>query len=397
MGVERVTQAQACRFLLWKNGLLGARRFSGKQGAISYVHQAGCVQFDPIDVCGRSHELALLARVKGFSREMLDEMLYQERTLLDAYDKSLCILCTEEWPMLAFQREAFRAHTRPNVEAAAAQTMQAVRHQGCLSVQDAGGSGLARAALESLYFRGELAVHHQEDGIKYYAPAETCLPQQLLNAPNPFPNDGERMAWQVKRRIGAVGMLWNAPSDAWLGVNGLTAQARQYAFQLLVSRGQIIPVQTEGISLPLFLLTKDLPALRACAAPLSAEKQARLLPPLDALLWDRRLIAALFGFSYKWEAYMPPEQRRYGGYVLPVLYGERFMGRVEPLTCREEGVLEVRAFWPETDSRPTDRFLWAMEDELKSIARMLGLKSLRWQADWMQPPLRAEEANFARH
>lgn len=394
MGVEQVSQAQACRFLLWKNGLLGERRFSGKQGAVQYVRQAGCLSFDPIDVCGCSHELSLLARVKGFCREMLDQLLYQERALLDAYDKNLCILCTDDWPLLAFQREAFRQSVRPAVQNAAAQVMQLAQEQGCLSVRDVGGNGPGRAALESLYFQGRLAVHHQENGQRYYAPVESCLPESLLKAPNPFPNDQERLLWQVERRIGAVGMLWNAPSDAWLGVNRLNAQTRQFVFQVLVNRGRIVPIQMEGISLPLFVLSRDLPALRQCAAPFSVQKRARLLPPLDPMMWDRRLIATLFGFHYKWEMYTPPQQRRYGRYVLPVLYGERFMGRVEPVADREEGTLHVQAFWPEADARITDRFLWAMEDELTMLCRLLHLKSLRWQKDWMQP---IEQANFVNH
>lgn len=387
-------RAQACRFLLWKNGLLGEKRFSGKQGAVQYVRQAGCLPFDPIDICGCSHELSLLARVKGFSREMLEQLLYQDRVLMDAYDKNLCILCTEDWPLLAFQREAFRRSVRPAVESVCEQVMQLARERGSLSVQQVGGSSLGRAALESLYFQGRLAVHHQENGLRYYAPVESCLPEPLLNVPNPFPNDQERLLWQVERRIGAVGLLWNAPSDAWLGVNGLNAQTRQFAFQLLMNRGRIVPVQVEGISLPLFVLSRELPALGRCASPLPMEKRARLLPPLDPMLWDRRLIAGLFGFSYKWEMYTPPEQQRYGRYVLPVLYGERFMGRLEPVANREEGTLDVQAFWPEADARITDRFLWAMEDELNLLCRMLDLKGLRWRRDWMQA---GQQANFVNH
>ena len=67
-----VTKEQACRFLLAKNGLLGSMRFRGKEGVLDYVYQAGCVQYDPVDVCGKSHELAFLARVKGFSKELLE-------------------------------------------------------------------------------------------------------------------------------------------------------------------------------------------------------------------------------------------------------------------------------------------------------------------------------------
>ena len=110
--METVHAAQARRFMLAKNGLLGAKVFRGEEGVLCYVRQAGCVQFDPIDVCGKSHELALLARVKGFSREMLSGLLYEQRSLMDFFDKNLCIMQTADWPCLHFVREGFRRHTR---------------------------------------------------------------------------------------------------------------------------------------------------------------------------------------------------------------------------------------------------------------------------------------------
>ena len=75
-----IRRAQACRFLLAKNGLLGPRQLRGREGVLSYVRQAGCVQYDPIDVCGQSHELALLSRVKGFTRNARRAALSGSRT-----------------------------------------------------------------------------------------------------------------------------------------------------------------------------------------------------------------------------------------------------------------------------------------------------------------------------
>ena len=91
--MQQITKEQACRYMLAKNGLLGAHIFRGEDGLIDYVHQAGCVQFDPVDVCGRSHELAFLARVKGFTHEMLYSLLYEKRQLIDFFDKTCA-----SWP-----------------------------------------------------------------------------------------------------------------------------------------------------------------------------------------------------------------------------------------------------------------------------------------------------------
>lgn len=392
----RMDKEQARRFLLRKNGLLGPAAFCGKEGVRAYIGQAGCVQFDPIDMCGRSHELALLARVKGFSRDALYELLYQDRTLIDYFDKNMCILCVEDWPSLGFLRDHFRLHTRSReaVDAVAGPLMQKIHEAGALSARELdlqekvdwpwGETTLGRAALETLYFRGDLVIHHKTGTGKSYALAADCLPADLLEAPSPFANDAERQMWQVMRRIGAVGLLWNAPSDAWLGVAGLNARSRAAAFEALARLGVIVPVEVTGLRLPLFVLAEDLPLLGTCRETGMEERQVRLLPPLDCMLWDRRLIDEMFGFSYKWEVYTPKEQRRYGYYVLPVLYGEEFAGRVEPVADREADRLVIRAFWPEANVRVSSRLLWALEDELGKLSRFLGLNGLVWQEGWLR-------------
>ena len=71
-----LTARQARRFLLLHQGLLGPHRFTGKAGALAFVRQAGCIQFDPVNVCGRNAELTLQSRVKGFAKDTLDALLY---------------------------------------------------------------------------------------------------------------------------------------------------------------------------------------------------------------------------------------------------------------------------------------------------------------------------------
>ena len=93
-----LTNRQARQFLLLLHGLLGEHRFIGAPGALAFVRQAGCIQFDPVNLCGRNAELTLLSRVKGFSRDMLEGLLYRDRSLVDYPDKNLSILPAEDWP-----------------------------------------------------------------------------------------------------------------------------------------------------------------------------------------------------------------------------------------------------------------------------------------------------------
>ena len=103
-----ITKQQAAQFILAKQGLTGAYKFTGKEGAYDYVRQAGCIQFDPVDVCGKNAELTLQSRVKGFRKSMLRELLYEDRKLIDYVDKELSIWPVEDWPYFASFRERSR-------------------------------------------------------------------------------------------------------------------------------------------------------------------------------------------------------------------------------------------------------------------------------------------------
>ena len=105
-----LSRAQAVRFILSAQGLIGARRYSGKEGALAYVRRAGCIQYDPIDICGRNAELTLFSRVGGFRKSMLQSLLYRDRALVDYVDKELAIFPAEDWPCFSAYRAQSRAH-----------------------------------------------------------------------------------------------------------------------------------------------------------------------------------------------------------------------------------------------------------------------------------------------
>ena len=103
-----ITRKQARLFILAKQGLIGTYKFTGKKGAYEYVRQAGCIQFDPVDVCGKNAELTLQSRVKGFRKPMLADLLYKDRLLVDYADKELSIWPVEDWPYFSSYRERSR-------------------------------------------------------------------------------------------------------------------------------------------------------------------------------------------------------------------------------------------------------------------------------------------------
>ncbi|AEC02594.1 winged helix-turn-helix domain-containing protein [Parasphaerochaeta coccoides] len=386
----RISPAHAKNFLLTYHGLVGEPRFQGHEGIIGFVRQAGCIQFDPVDSCGRNADLVLQARIPDYRPSWLYNELYDNRRLVDYFDKNMAIFSIEDWPYFERMRKYFRAHPRltPTIRNACAEILRQIADNGgVLTSQDADIPGkvdwswaptkLSRAALEALYFQGDLIIHHKVGTIKHYAPTREHIPAEILNVSEPHPHDGEYVAWHVKRRIGAVGMLWNRPSDAWLAIMGMSGETRKAAFSLLEQRGDIIPVHIDGLKDVLYIRREDEPLLQTCITKKNEVRRLEFIAPLDNIMWDRRLIEAFFGFSYKWEIYTPQADRKYGWYVLPVLWNGEFIGRIEMTADRKQKVLAVKGFWPEktfSSSGKDNRrqFTAALEKRLEKFAAFNG-------------------------
>lgn len=393
MAIKTVSLPQARRFILRRQGLLGDYCYQGVEGVIAFTQSAGCVQYDPVDVCGRSPELTYLSRVGDYQSAHLAEALYARRALVEYFDKNLCILPAADWPCFARRRQWFleQAHrSRDQVEAAAPAVRRFLRENGPSFSEDLpdmgqadwywSRTGVARATLETLYYRGELCVHHRDGARRAFDFAENCLPAALLNAPDPYPAAEAHRAFLLSRRIGAVGLLWNRRSDAHLAISDFTAENRARAYQDLLDAGTILPLRVEGLRDDFFLLAADEPLLDTCAAADFAPR-TELIAPLDSFVWDRRQIEALFGFAYRWEIYTPAPKRQYGYYVLPVLQGEALVGRAECLRDRAQGVLRVAHFWPEAGAKIDRR---ALRRAFKRLALFNGLQKIEL------PPARAK-------
>ena len=385
-----ITREQARRFILSRQGLLGKHRFAGKAGALAYVRQAGCIQYDPVDVCGKNAELTLQSRVKGFTKKTLADLLYVDRLLVDYSDKELSIWPREDWPYFAGYRALSQAHGAgfegiPELEARA---IAYIRAHGPVSSDTLpiegklywhssmhwsgnwqGQSPAARSVLEQLYTDGVLLIHHKSGSRKFYDLADRYFDPGLLNAENPCPDDAALLQWRVRRRIGAVGMLWNRRSDAWLGI-AMTTDQRNAAFEALEARGEILKAEVEGIRAPLYCLAEDAPRLEAVRDDaIDARPRLEFLAPLDPMLWDRKLVEALWDYHYKWEIYTPADQRKFGYYVLPVLWGDRLVGRIEAAAERRTGTLVVKHIWYEDGVRRTKKLAAAVEGAVRRLAK----------------------------
>ena len=394
-----ITKQQARQFILAKQGLIGEYRFDGKDGAYDYVCQAGCIQYDPVDVCGKNAELTLQSRVKGFKKSMLWDLLYEDRKLVDYADKELSIWPVKDWPYFSSYRERSLelGATFEGLEELKEKAIEFIKENGpvCSDTLPIEGeifwhssmhwsgnwdkkSQAARSVLEQLYTDGVLVIHHKRGSRKYYDLAEKYIPKSILNKQNPCKNEDEFTTWRVLRRIGAVGLLWDKNSTAFLGLY-ISAETRKRILSELEKKKKICSVMVEGFKIPFYYRAEDDDLMKAViSGEADIKERMSFIAPLDPLMWDKSLVFALFDFKYSWEIYTPQSKRKYGYYTLPILLGDKFVGRIEAIPDRKTGVLHVKGLWWEDDVRVTKKLNFAIDKTLKKFAKFNECKSVNY-------------------
>ncbi|MDF2673680.1 MAG: hypothetical protein K0R09_1945 [Clostridiales bacterium] len=390
----KLTNRQARQFILLKQGLIGDYKFTKEQGVCDYIKQAGCIQFDPIDVCGKNPELVLQSRIKGFSKDMLYKLLYTDRKLIDYFDKNLAIFSMEDWKYFSRQRAECQQYGRSKEEVNAVRDdiIAIVKEKGFASSKDINinkkvdwswnPTSLSRAALESLYFQGELIIHHKKGTIKHYALASEYIPDEILNADDPCHTLEEHLKWRITRRINAVGMLWNKASDAWLCIHGLKTSNRNSTFENLLKEDRITEILIEDIPNTFYCLSEDKHLIDEVLNNKDFEGRTEFIAPLDNMLWDRKLIKSIFNFEYKWEIYTPIGERKYGYYVLPVLSGDSFIGRIEVVNDRKSKQLIVKNLWLEDNTTYSNKLKDNINDCIIRFSAFNNCESVKIECDW---------------
>ena len=171
-------------------------------------------------------------------------------------------------------------------------------------------------------------------------------------------------------------MLWGKSGDALRDIHGMRSEERRAAIARLLKQRKLLEFKVEGIKYPLYMRATDWPGSGRATGSAGPVPQAAILAPLDNLLWDRELAKELFDFEYRWEVYKPVKERQYGYYVLPVLYGDRFIARFEPGRDKKQGVLLVQNWWWEPGIAPSADMSLALKHCFERFLKYLGCKRL---------------------
>jgi uncharacterized protein len=393
----KVTAEAARRFLLARHMLVPARSVDGGvDGVLEVLRKFGSIQFDPIAVAGRNHDLMLHARVADYEPAWC-EALYERREIFEATNKALSFIPASEFPWfrLGWGRKGPRFHAEILAENAevAKRVLERIRAEGPLSTLDfelehgaakdwfGMPENVVRAVLEAYTVSGEIGLARREGNRRYYDLIERLLPAELLAHEVP---EREQLRHKMLSRYRAHGLL--AAGGAG-GTFDRIAPPRSTPDRVgrdtlredLIESGALVPVEIEGLRGKRFVLAEELALLQAPPQPVPS---VAFIAPFDALLWDTALITNLFDFDHVWEGFFKPEKRRWGYYVLPICFGDRFVGWIEPRIDRDRACVEVLDIWWEDGFTPrtADGFVEAMRDAFRAYLRFAGADRLEWAA-----------------
>lgn len=360
----KVSKQSHRRFVLGMQGLWPGRRWKGYDGVRAALQECRIIRVDPLDVVGRSHDLALLSRVSDYRRSDLDRLLYQERAgfefggAVSIYPRELLRL---HWSWVNDEGLPVRWEKwGTNNAKAITRVKQEIALRGPLAtggwaegerVDNYRSSRLEGLALYYLWRHFDIMIHHRENNIKFYDLTERIFGR----LPKPIPKESilDEMAFEAMSRLGLSGqegLPYLRTGEAGRGRSKLT---KRQIRQRLIDDGRLTEVEVEGERQSAVLRTDALDLLETVRSgdvplpwkPLGYEDAAVFIAPIDVTIANGRS-EQLFGFDYLWEVYKPANNRRWGYYVLPVLHGDILVGRIEPLHDRKENRLRVtRAWW----------------------------------------------------
>jgi uncharacterized protein YcaQ len=277
----KVTAEAARRFLLARHFLAPARSVAGGfDGVLEVFRKLGSIQFDPIAVAGRSHDLVLHARVAGYEPAWCD-LLYERREIFEATNKALSLVPASEFPWfrLGFGRKGprFHAGVLAGNAGVAERVLGRIRAEGALSALDfepehgapkdwfGMPENVVRAVLEAYTVTGVLGLARREGNLRYYDLLGRLLPAGLLAHEVPV---GEQLRHKLLSRYRAHGLLGAggaggtferiAPPDSTPGRPGRNALREE-----LVELGALVPVDVEGVRGKRFVLGEELALLQA--------------------------------------------------------------------------------------------------------------------------------------
>jgi uncharacterized protein len=409
-----VTPALARRLALTAQRLAGPRPSPDAAGLLETARALGCIQLDPISAVDRSHRLVWFSRVGPYDRAELDRVVYQDKHMFEYWAHCASYVLTDDYPIHAHHMRTWRTEGKAMYERARhwvhkndalrKHLLRELKRHGPVPSRlleeigerpkgAPGGWGSERDVASMLFYlqmQGDIVVADRLGGQKRWDLAKRVLPDWTPREKLPEREVVRRAAEKSLRALGvgtARHIKYHFTRHRYPGLPAVLAD--------LEKQGRITRVAVEGVRPfgktpePWYIHADDLPRLEALA---NGDWQPRtvLLSPFDNLICDRDRSLQLFDFDFRIEIYVPAAKRKYGYYVLPIVHGDRVIGRLSPLMDRARNRLVIEAVYPEPATPTTRTTARAIAGAIRELATFLGAEAIDIDTQRVPEPWRKD-------
>jgi uncharacterized protein YcaQ len=361
------------RLVVGSQGFASRFRRAADNDVEDVIRRLTAVQLDSISAVDRAHRLTIAARIGAFRPEIVPQLLGEGR-IFEYWAHEASLLPIELWPHFRTVMDGsghWGSHDRAIRDHAdlVEPVLERIRAEGPLGSRDFdgfGGGGMwnwkpAKMVLDALWDCGRLVIADRRNFQRRYDLTERVIPKHILEAP--VPGEDETLRTFALLAVGARGALTEAAIREHWRLKGGKARLHHHLVAL-VDEERLCQVAVDDGGAPFYVLAGT--EIDGAPAP------PVLVCPFDNLVWDRPLLTRLFGFRHVIEVYKREPEREFGYYVLPLLAGDRFIGRADLKADRAEGVLRIRRFTPEP--RVRGDLDTKLERAAVRLARSLGLE-----------------------
>lgn len=356
----------------------------GAAGALRAIEHLGYVQIDTLAVIERAHHHVLWTRVPGYVPDHLNTLLRDGQVFEHWFHAASCLPMRDYrfcLPLMASVREGRTWHAGRADAALMRQLLDRVRVDGPLTLRSLGqlsgekgvrgvkdgwwNAGPIKHALDRLFMQGDLMVRERQGMEKVYDLAERVLPSGLDLR---VPTLDETARYLLDTTVRAHGVVTWAQLLHLKTGQGIRDAMRRAVDERLADRSL---VRLEDAALPeAYADAEALAAFDSTAQ--TARRSVRLLSPFDNVVIHRERLLGLFGLDYRLECYTPAAKRVYGYFCLPVLFGDRFVGRVDCKAHRRERRFELLSVHVEVARPDLDEFRPAFAEAVAALAGFCG-------------------------
>lgn len=377
----RISLRQARRIAINAQLLDGRTNFPrGREGVAQVIEKLGYIQIDTISVIQRAHHHTLWNRRSDYDPEMLHQLQAEDRRVFEYWGHAASYLPMSDYrfylPRMRGFHEPHQKWEKQRLEKYGHMmkpVLERIREEGPLGSKDFTSPPdakwgtwwdwrPAKVALELLFWRGELMITERRKFHRIYDLTERVLPD---GTDTRMPDDDELGRFLVRRALKAYGIA--SATEIRQHIHGTEKEIIQKGLRGLIDDGEVTPLSVEGGGNGLNYAISE--SITSSAKLRKNASRLFLLSPFDNFIIQRERIKRLFGFDYALECYVPGPKRKFGYFVLPILWGDEFVGRLDPKADRKAKTLIIRNLVFEKDFNNTEGLLPPLSQKLWDLAR----------------------------